>query len=272
MVVYIECVFLENTLFDFALLYLSARLCKTATRWWKTLFSACVGGVFAVVYPFIDLPNALLLLIKTAVGFLLCLLAFPRIKNKKDGGRYALNTGFFFALTFLYGGALTAAFSVFLKNKTYVTAVAIGFAFLTLFILLFTQQLRRKFVLQVHIYPCAICFKQKEIKTFGYLDSGNTASKNGLPVCFLSPDIFYDLFGAEVLEMGGEKEEGGGQVRDEMKIATMSGEKIIPLYQGEVEVRFSRGEKVKTRVYFSPAKNMINREYKVLLNAGIIKG
>ena len=272
MVVYIECVFLENTLFDFALLYLSLRLCKTKTRWWKCLLSACVGGIFAVVYPFLALPSIVLILLKITVGCLLSFLAFPCIKTKKDGGRYALNTISFFALTFVYGGALTAVLSVFFGNKAPITAVAIGFAFVTVLVVVFTQKVRQKFALQAHIYECVIRFKQKQIPALGYMDSGNIASKNGLPVCFLSPDIFYDIFGDEVLNLDEKNTKGIGQVRDEMQIITMSGAKSIAVYQAEIEVCIPHEEKIKMRVYFSPAKNMINREYKVLLNAGIIKG
>ena len=63
MVVYIEYAFLENTLFDFALLCLSFLLCKTKIVWWKTLISACAGGVFAVFFPLICLPEILLILL-----------------------------------------------------------------------------------------------------------------------------------------------------------------------------------------------------------------
>ena len=272
MVVYIEYVFLENTLFDFALLYLSSRLCKTKTRWWKCLLSACAGGVFAGIYPFLTLPSGMLLALKIAVGFLLSFLAFPRIKTKKDGGRYVLNTFFFFALTFVYGGALTALLSVFFEKEAPITAVAVGFAFVTVFVVVFAQKIHQKSALQAHIYECVIRFKQKQVLALGYMDSGNVASKNGLPVCFLSPDIFYDVFGDEVLDLDSKNTKGRGQVRDEMQIITMSGVKMITLYQAEIEVCIPRGEKIKKRVYFSPAKNMINREYKVLLNAGIIKG
>ncbi len=272
MIVYVEYAFLENTLFDFALLCMAALLCNIKITWWKTLFSACLGGVFAVLFPLLALPDFLFLLLKIAVGLLLCLVAFPRLKTKKDGGRYALNAALFFLLTFLYGGALTALFSTLFCGKISVFIVVAGFAFFSLLLLFLAKKFREKRALYRHIYDCAILYKQRVTAVLGYMDSGNLASKNGVPVCFLSTDIFYDIWGEELafatLPKNGED---GGQVCDEMQISTMSGEKRIKLFLAVLEMRLPSGEKVQKQVYFSPSANMINREYKLLLNAGIIR-
>ena len=272
MVVYIEYAFLENTLFDFVLLSLSFLLCKTKTVWWKTIISACVGGVFAVIFPLILLPNVLLIFLKIAVGFLLCLLAFPRIKNKKEWGGYALNVGVFFFLTFLYGGALTALFSAVFPQKTPIFLVALGFALLSLLTLLLFKKLYQKRKVFQGIYPCEIRYKQRNFALLGYLDSGNLASKNGLPVCFLSPDIFYDIFGEEILFDGAQNGIDRGQVRDEMVITTMSGERRVQLFRARINVQIPPMESREVEVYFTPSKHILKREYQVLLNVGIIKG
>ena len=83
------------------------------------------------------------------------------------------------------------------------------------------------------------------------------------PVCFLSPDVFYDFFGEEMLF-------GGGQVRDKIKIVTMSGERSVCIKQGEIEIKI--GEKrVKKQVYFALGANMIGREYQILLNGLLLE-
>ena len=94
----------------------------------------------------------------------------------------------------------------------------------------------------------------------GFYDSGNQATKNGLPVCFVSPDLIYDLFSAEVLEKT-------GQVYAEMSITTVNGRKTTVLYRGKIQT-----VGVEKEVYFAPAPNMISREYKILLNARIFEG
>ena len=89
------------------------------------------------------------------------------------------------------------------------------------------------------------------------------ASKDGLPVCFLVPDVFYDIFGEEMLFCE-------GQVCDEIKIKTMSGERFVRVKQGEIEVKL--GEKtLKKQVYFALAANMIGREYQILLSAHFLE-
>lgn len=269
MAVYIEYAFLENFLFDFALLTLAFLLCRTKIVWWKIVISSILGGIFAIAYPLLALPEVLLFILKIGVGFLLCLIPFPHIKNKKDGGRYALNVGVFFFLTFLYGGALTALFSAIFPQKTPVFWVALGFAVLSYLSIIIIRKVYQKRTVFQYIYPCEILYGKRVVAVLGYLDSGNLASKNGLSVCFLSPDVFYDIF---VNEQCNEREKSMGQVCDEMVISTMAGERKIKLFSARLEVEISPTEKIKTQVYFCPSKNMINREYKLLLNARIFNG
>ena len=80
-------------------------------------------------------------------------------------------------------------------------------------------------------------------------------------VCFLSPEIAFELFEEEILKQG-------GQVRDEIEIQTLGGEKKLPLFQGEIEIK---EKNVKKTVYFALSKNMLCREYKVLLFSRIFE-
>lgn len=185
---------------------------------------------------------------------------------------YALNVLVFFFLTFLYGGALTALFSEIFPQKTPVFLVVLGFAALSVLTVFVIQKIYQKRTAFQHIYPCKICYKQRKISLLGYMDSGNLAQKNGLPVCFISPDIFYEVFGEEILFSNGDKKsKGGGQVCDEMVISTMSGEKKVQIYLAELQVKIAPNKKTQTQAYFCSAANMLNREYKILLNAEIIR-
>ena len=94
MEVYVEYAFLENFLYDGVLLWLSLRASLTPVRVWKVAVSAAIGAIFALLYPLLTLPVFLLQMLKLAVGFLLCLLVMPGIKNKKDRGRYAMKLKF----------------------------------------------------------------------------------------------------------------------------------------------------------------------------------
>lgn len=264
MVVYVEYAFLENFFFDGALLCLALVASKAPLMRWRIVFAAACGGFFALIYPLLTMPSWCALTLKIAVGFLLCFLAFGRIKMKKDWGRYALSAGLFFALTFAFGGALTGLQTALDLTALPQFAIVFGFCVLCVAASVLIAKIYKKRRLHAYIYPCKVFAGDKMQELQGYFDSGNLASKKGLPVCFISPERFYDLFGEKIAFCG-------GQVRDEMVIATMSGEKRIPLERGEIEMYITQGERVKKQVYFALGTNMIGREYQILLNAHIFE-
>lgn len=265
MEIYIEYALLENFFFDGVLLVLALAAAKVKIKWRRVILGACLGAVFAVVFPLLRLPSVLGTALKLAVGLLLCMVAYGGLKTKKEWSRYALTAVFFFCFSFGFGGTLlgvygqfTAGERDFLLERAPSVVVFIGFALLSgASVLLIRKLYARRAVFQ-SVYPCRIRNGENCLQTQGFLDSGNLATKNGLPVCFVSPELIYDLWGSEFLE-------NKGQVCDEMQIATLAGEKTVPLYQGEIEVN----EK-KMQVYFAPSANMIGREYKILLNSKVI--
>lgn len=265
MTVYIEYAFLQNFFLDGALIWLALKGTKTPVKGWRLFLASLIGAVFAIVYPLIKLPSGLGLILKLSVGLLLCLISFGRLKTKVERRRYALFVSLFFALSFLFGGALlslTQGLSI--KNmRSLVTPI--GFAVLSIFCVALIRKMYKKSRLWRYIYTCKIISEGKSFSTLGFFDSGNAAEKNGIPVCFLSPETAYSLWGEGVLFADGKR----GQVCDEMQITTMAGAKRIALYKGALEIE-KRG---KTRrieeVYFAPSANMISKEYTILLHSRI---
>ncbi len=261
MEIYIEYALLENVFFDGVLLYLALKASKTPVKKGRWICSAFLGAVFAVVFPLLRLPNFLLYAWKFAFGFLLCLIASPPVKTKKEWGRYALTVVFFFTFSFGFGGVLLGTLQEFFDGKVPTVFVTVAFLVLTGFSVFFVKKLYAKRALHRFIYECEISYKEKRIGVTGFLDSGNLAQKNGLPVCFLSPDICYALWGEETIE-------GGGQGCDEMQISTLGGEKSIALYKGVVEIN-ENGLRIKKQTYFASSTNMLSREYKMILSSYI---
>ncbi len=266
MEIYIEYAFLENFFFDGVLLSLSLFAAREKLCFWRIALSATLGGVFAILFPLLKLPVFAGTLLKTAVGMLLCMPLVKRLKTKKEWGRYALICVLFFSLSFLFGGSLLGIYTGFSVSGTGYTAahapfwaVLLGFAGLSFLTLFLVRKLYAKKAIAGRIYACRVENAGKRIQAEGFLDSGNLAQKNGLPVCFLSPDIFYELFGEEVLK-------GGGQVCDELAISTLGGVKTVCLYEGEICI-----ENTQKRVYFAPSANMISREYQILLHPTLLE-
>lgn len=264
MTVYIEYAIAENFLYDGIFLSLALYASREKWRWKRVVFSAAVGTAFALAYPILRLSAFLSVLLKISVGFLLCMLAFGRIKTKKDWKRYALTSFFFFLFSFGFGGALLGlARGTFTRKipSWIVFSCVCALSFLAVYC---TRKLYARKNVYQYIYECEICAGGKIASADGFFDSGNQATKNGVPICFLSPDLLYDLF---LTERGKE----WGQVRDEMEIRTVSGTKKVPLYLGKLRV-FGERKKIEKTVYFASSANMIRREYKILLNARTFEG
>ena len=262
MEIYIEYALIENFLFDGTLLFLATKAARAETSRLRLIFSAMCGGVFAVLFPLLSLPKILGLLLKLSVGFLLCLLAVKGLKTKKDRGRYALTCIFFFIFSFSFGGVLLALTRNFFEEKVPSLWIIVGFACLTAFSCYLIRKLYAKRGVYSCVYECKISFQGKKLDVLGFWDSGNLARRNLLPVCFLSPELFYDLFKEVIFS------KRMGQVCDEMQIQTVSGIKTIPLYLGEIEVKGIK-DRVKKQVYFAPSKHIISREYSLLLPSSI---
>jgi hypothetical protein len=191
--------------------------------------------------------------LKTVVGAWLCLLALGRVKSKKEWGRYALNVLCFFLLTFSFAGALA-----YLPTYISPAFVALALALFLLGVAVICERVYKKSRIARFTYACTLFYSGNAVKANGYLDSGNLAKKSGLPVCFLSPDIFYALVG-EAVALGARAEET-------LCVATVNGEKSYPLYKGEAEI-----EGRKKEVYFTVSVNMVTREYNVLLPYGVLR-
>lgn len=260
MVVYVEYAFAENFWIDLLLLYLAHKASGAPIGRLRLLVAAALGAAFAILFPLLVLPTALSYLLRFSVGALLCFIAYGRLQTKKEWGRYAFTCVFFFAFTFLFGGALLG---VGAENGTW-WVVRLGIVLLSAFSIVFIRKLHKKRTENVFLYDCILKNGENCVTTRGFLDSGNAAEYKNIPVCFLSPDLLYDLFGGEIFE------QTGGQVCDEMAITTLSGAKKVRLYKGLLGIRKKSGQTAWQTVYFSPTANMLKREYNVLLPNAIV--
>lgn len=261
MIVYIEDAFLQNFLLDTVLLHLAFFAARQTYKKKNLFFAAALGAVFAILFPLLTLPFWAAWLLKFSFAALMCLIPFGSIKRKKDVGRYAFICLLFYVCTFVLGGALLGIFQTN-TNIWVVTGIALGFAVV---LALLIKKIYQKRALHRFIYACIITYKQKSMRVLGYLDSGNLACKNAIPVCFVSPDVFYGLFGDEILY------KQAGQVCDEIVFQTLSGEKRSVAVQAEISMEISGKTTPKKQAYFALSTNMLNREYAALLNGALLE-
>lgn len=259
MVVYIEYAFLWNFALDFVLLWLSLLAVKRKIGWGRLSLAALVGALFALLFPLLSLPRFLSYLLKFSVGCLLSLIAFGFPKNKKERGMYALNCALFFSFTFAFGGAILALFGDTPKKGFVLLTVAI-LSGISLFLI---EKLYQKRAIHRYIYPCTITCKEKQMEVSGFYDSGNLATYKGIGICFVAPDVFYELWGEERATYW----EGKGET---VVCQTINGVKKTIVCLGKLNIEIG-GESLQGEVYFAPSTNMVLREYKLLLSSHVFE-
>lgn len=261
--IYIELAILENFLIDGALLWLSLYAAKRKIRLGKIVLSAALGAAFAVFFPLFSLPEAVATILKFTTGALLVYVAI----SEKGWGRYAMTTMLFYGFSCAFAGLIFAAaeFSKDAKNGFFLSHVSLGgvlgggVCFCICVVGLAKAVYRRRRLVRL-IYPCALVLGERTVQADGFLDSGNRALYNGRPICFLSPDLVFDLLGDEVM-------------REETEIATVGGRKKIKLFQVDRLEIYCGGEKnIINKVYCSPSANIRARDYKMIFGADALEG
>ncbi len=96
---YIEFVIADNFLLTFLAGAAAARLCHKRENVFRLMIASTVGTVVAVFYPYMRVGTALNLLIKTALGVVLCAILYYKTR------RPITSSLFFFGCTFAFGGA-----------------------------------------------------------------------------------------------------------------------------------------------------------------------
>ena len=275
MEIYIEYAFIENFALDALLCYLAFKLLRLPIRTGFITLSAVIGASFAILYPFLSLfplTRWLAVAFKLGFPFLACFFGFGCKIYKKDRGRYEISVVSYYALSFLFAGGVYGFCNAFHINYAFADGVFVGVPIATVsavcvFLGVFTGKLikavyKRKAIARF-IYPCKISVGDRQVRAKGYLDSGNLAEKSGIPVCFLSAELFFDLFGVRAFE----------ESADELCVSTVSGEKRIKLFiLDELLIYSERGKNIVNKPYCAVSPALQGKEYKVLLGAWAVDG
>ncbi len=261
MEIYLEDAIVENLLVDAALLYLALTASAQPVCFWRLSVAACLGTLFALLYPYLTLPSALGYALKLLMGALLCLIA---VKKQNRRGRYALTVGLFYAFSFCFGGGLIAVFGnlgldfAAATGGGVVTNIPVGglLAALAVFVGLTKLGVKKLYARKrerAHIVYCKVARGKTELTLLGFVDTGNRATHKGRAVCFIRPDLLYRLYGT-------------AQPSEFLTVRTVSGEKPLGLYPVDrVEILDKSGGQVWKEAYLSPAIHMAGKEYAILL-------
>ena len=223
MTVYVEYAFAENFLLDALLLYLALAVTRQKIKWWRLLLAGGAGAAAAIVFPLLSLPLWASYCIKALSGIVLALIASP-----KTGKPCILTVAAFFALTFLYGGALTAAYSFFdieyaegngyLIERAPVSLVLCGAIAFGIAVVTGARAFYRYRKTKRRIAVCEVDTGEKCVTWQGFLDSGNLLAFRGAPVCVVSAAAVFALFGKNPPSAG------------RIEISTVNGSRSSPVF------------------------------------------
>jgi hypothetical protein len=105
-------------------------------------------------------------------------------------------------------------------------------------------------------YACKITNGEKSVTTYGLLDTGNSLTFRGQPVCLLDGSLAQAL--------------GGLAATEQMLVRTATGESVLKIFSAAIEI-YSEGEKnILDRVYFAVGGSL-GGEYGVILQPQIFK-
>ena len=238
MTVYIDVVFLENLILNVIILYATSLIAKINLKIIRTLISASIGSIYAIMYYIFQIGLYSNIIFKFVLSVIMIYVAF----NPKEFKTLLKVLILFYLTSFVVGGAslsviyLVNAQRINIQNgmiigkytmNTIFTGIIIAFIVIVIAFKIIKSKISKNDLF------CDIRFKinNKEIKTKAMLDTGNLLKEpiTNIPVVVVEHKLLYDVIPNEILDnieniLGGDLED----ISDEVKSDYISKLKVIP--------------------------------------------
>lgn len=238
MTVYIDVVFWENLILNVIILYATSLIAKTNLKIIRTLISASIGSIYAIMYYIFQIGLYSNIIFKFVLSVIMIYVAF----NPKEFKTLLKVLILFYLTSFVFGGAslsviyLVNAQRINIQNgmiigkytmNTIFTGIIIAFIVIVIAFKIIKSKISKNDLF------CDIRFKinNKEIKTKAMLDTGNLLKEpiTNIPVVVVEHKLLYDVIPNEILDnieniLGGDLED----ISDEVKSDYISKLKVIP--------------------------------------------
>ncbi len=238
MTVYIDVVFLENLILNVIILYATSLIAKINLKIIRTLISASIGSIYAIMYYIFQIGLYSNIIFKFVLSVIMIYVAF----NPKEFKTLLKVLILFYLTSFVFGGAslsviyLVNAQRINIQNgmiigkytmNTIFTGIIIAFIVIVIAFKIIKSKISKNDLF------CDIRFKinNKEIKTKAMLDTGNLLKEpiTNIPVVVVEHKLLYDVIPNEILDnieniLGGDLED----ISDEVKSDYISKLKVIP--------------------------------------------
>ena len=150
MTVYADVLFVLNLIIDYFLLRLTAGMLKRDISLWRMLLGATLGAITSL-YIFLPQLNPIT---ETVVRIIFCLIISFSAFGFRSKKSFFRATGLFIAVTFGYGGAMTAIWYIFKPDGMIINNSVVYFNISPLFLIVFS--VIAYFIILLFIFFCLL--------------------------------------------------------------------------------------------------------------------
>ncbi len=200
MIVYIEYVIINNVIIDYLMLKATFLLTGNPIKKRRLFLCAFLGGIVALLYPALEINQAILTLVKIMSGLLIVLLA----SEYKSGKNFYINAVIFFFYTFITGGVIIGVFNLFnveYQSEFIVAIIVVPVYFVLRILAQVKDYIFRRKTVQSLIYKVKLSSDGQEIFSKGFLDTGNSLFDNGKPVILCDKHLVKELIGNRIAKI-----------------------------------------------------------------------
>ena len=193
MIVYIEYVIVNNFIIDLLLLISTFLITGKSVKKLRIVLSSLFASVFSLIFPLINLPNPLIILLKILLAILILVVACT-FSSKRE---VYIHLVVFIVLTMFSGGGIYFIYNflgVNINSELVIATVFIpSFFLLTIIKRVITFVYKRKNV-ENSSYVVSLKIGSKKIEVKGFLDTGNNVYYQDNPVVICSKKVVSEFF------------------------------------------------------------------------------
>ena len=212
MTIYLDIIFLENTLMNYIILYATGFIQKIKMKNLRLIFSSIIGAIYAIVAYLNIIPIYSGIFMKILLSSIMIYVAF----NNQNIKQMLKNLLLFYLASFVIGGcALAMLYMISPQNVSFQNGVlvgtypmkitliagAVGFLIIQYSFSLNKRQMKMKDLL----CDIEVAVNKNKVKMKGYIDSGNTLKDplSKKPVIIVEKNIMKQIIDVDNL-MGGD--------------------------------------------------------------------
>lgn len=208
MTVYIDVVFLQNTIINYIILYATGIISKSKIKQLRILGGAIFGAVYSVIYYLFRLKIYSSFIIKIVLSIIIIYITF----NSKNFTDLFKKTILFYLVSFVFGGAsiaiiymansqdLTIQNGILVGNYT-IKTILIGIILAYFIIIIATKIIRTKISKKDLICDISVNLNNTLIRTKAMIDTGNMLKEpiTNIPVIIMEHTLLYDVLPKQIL-------------------------------------------------------------------------